>query len=245
MQKIISQVRRAVEDFDMIAAGDRIAVGVSGGKDSLLTLWALAELRRFYPKPFEVEAITLDMGSSLNFSQVESFCENLNVPFTIVPTNIFEVVFEVRKETHPCSLCAKMRRGALHGAAIERGCKKVALGHHLDDAVETFMLSLFFEGRVSCFRPVTYLDRKDITLLRPLLYVEETQVRKAAVKLDLPIVVNPCPANGYTKRQEVKELLISLEETYPDLRHKIFGAMKRYPLQGWECESPVDRTQEK
>lgn len=236
MQNILSLVRRAVDDFGMINTGDTVAVGVSGGKDSLLTLWALAELRRFYPNPFKVEAITLDMGNGLDFSAVKAFCETLDVPYTIIPTQIFEVVFEIRKETHPCSLCAKMRRGALHEAAIQRGCRKVALGHHLDDAVETFMLSLFYEGRVSCFSPVTYLDRKDITLLRPLLYVEECQVRKAANKLDLPVVANPCPANGNTKRQEVKELLKTLEVTYPDLRSKIFGAMKRYPLKGWEIE---------
>ncbi|MCL2081079.1 MAG: tRNA 2-thiocytidine biosynthesis TtcA family protein [Oscillospiraceae bacterium] len=234
MQKILSLTRRAAADFNMIAAGDRIAAGVSGGKDSLLTLWALAELRRFYPAPFEVEAITLDMGNGLDFSGVGRFCEALGVPYTIVPTKIFEIVFETRKETHPCSLCAKMRRGALHEAAVKRGCRKVALGHHLDDAVETFMLSLFFEGRVSCFQPVTYLDRKDITLLRPLIYTEEWQVRKAAKKLNLPIVANPCPANGHTKRQEVKDLLKTLEKSYPGLRHKIFGAMKRHPLQGWE-----------
>lgn len=234
MQKILSLVRRAVDDFGMINTGDSVAVGVSGGKDSLLTLWALAELRRFYPNSFQVEAITLDMGNGLDFSAVKTFCETLDVPYTIIPTQIYEVVFEIRKETHPCSLCAKMRRGALHEAAIQRGCHKVALGHHLDDAVETFMLSLFYEGRVSCFSPVTYLDRKDITLLRPLLYVEEWQVRKAANKLDLPVVANPCPANGNTKRQEVKELLKTLEASYPDLRSKIFGAMKRYPLSGWE-----------
>lgn len=234
MQKILSLVRRAVDDFDMLGDGDKVAVGVSGGKDSLLTLWALAELRRFYPNAFQVEAITLDMGSGQDFSAVESFCASLDVPYTIVPTQIFEVVFEIRKETHPCSLCAKMRRGALHEAAVSRGIHKVALGHHFDDAVETFMLSLFYEGRVSCFRPVTYLDRKDITLLRPLLYVEESQVRKATRALNLPVVENPCPANGFTKRQEVKELLITLEKTYPDLRNKIFGAMKRYPLDGWE-----------
>jgi tRNA(Ile)-lysidine synthase TilS/MesJ len=237
MQEILSLVRRAVDDFDMITAADRIAVGVSGGKDSLLTLWALAELRRFYPKPFKVEAITLDMGNNLDFSGVKSFCETLNVPYSIIPTNIFEIVFDIRKETHPCSLCAKMRRGALHSAAVERNCRKVALGHHFDDTVETFMLSLFFEGRISCFKPVTYLDRQDVTLLRPLLYVEEAQVRKAAVKLNLPIVENPCPVNGYTKRQEVKELLLTLEETYPDLRNKIFGAMKRYPLEGWGVDA--------
>lgn len=234
MQKILSLVRRAVDDFGMLGDGDKVAVGVSGGKDSLLTLWALAELRRFYPNAFQVEAITLDMGSGQDFSTVKSFCASLDVPYTIVPTQIFEVVFEIRKETHPCSLCAKMRRGALHEAAVSRGIHKVALGHHFDDAVETFMLSLFYEGRVSCFRPVTYLDRKDITLLRPLLYVEESQVRKATRALNLPVVENPCPANGFTKRQEVKELLITLEKTYPDLRNKIFGAMKRYPLDGWE-----------
>ena len=233
MQMILSHVRRAVDDYNMIADGDRIAVGVSGGKDSLLTLWAMAELRRFYPKPFEVEAITLDMGNGLDFSDVARFCEKLNVNYTIVPTDIFNIVFNERKETHPCSLCAKMRRGALHEAALRLNCRKAALGHHFDDVVETYMLSLFFEGRISCFQPVTYLDRKDITLLRPLIYVEEDFVRKAARALSLPIVENPCPANGYTKRQEIKELLRTLEKTYPDLRNKIFGAMKRLPLKGW------------
>lgn len=233
MQKILSLVRKAVQDFNMISGGDRIAVGVSGGKDSLLTLWALANLRRFYPESFELEAITLDMGNGLDFSGVTEWCLELNVPYTIIPTHIFEVVFDIRQETNPCSLCAKMRRGALHEAAVERGCRKVALGHHLDDAVETFMLSLFYEGRVSCFQPVTYLDRMDVTLLRPMLYVEEWQTRHAADALNLPVVHNPCPANGATKRQEVKELLKTLEKSYPDLRHKIFGAMKRYPLEGW------------
>ena len=220
----------------MIEDGDRVAVGVSGGKDSLLTLWALAQLRRFYPRKFELEAITLDMGNGADLSGVAEFCRELDVPYTIVPTQIFEVVFDIKKETHPCSLCAKMRRGALHNAAIELGCRKAALGHHLDDAAETFMLSLFFEGRVSCFQPVTYLDRMDITLLRPLIYAEERHVKKAVRELNLPVVHNPCPANGATKREEIKVLLKTLEKDYPELRRKVFGAIKRYPLKGWEAD---------
>ena len=217
----------------MLSDGDRVAVGVSGGKDSLLTLWALAKLRRFYPRKFELEAITLDMGSGADFSGVAELCRELDVPYTVVPTQIFEVVFNIRRETNPCSLCAKMRRGALHGAAADRNCRKAALGHHLDDAVETFMLSLFYEGRVSCFQPVTYLDRMDITLIRPLIYAEEWQVRQAVKELGLPVVHNPCPANGATKREEIKNLLKTLEKDYPELRRKVFGAMKRYPIEGW------------
>ncbi|MCL2084519.1 MAG: tRNA 2-thiocytidine biosynthesis TtcA family protein [Oscillospiraceae bacterium] len=223
----------------MLREGDRVAVGVSGGKDSLLTLWALASLRRFYPVNYSLCAITLDMGRSAvvearagareqnAWSGVRAFCESLGVPYIVEPTNIFEVVFDIRGERSPCSLCAKMRRGALHSAALERGCNKVALGHHKDDAVETFMMSLIFEGRVHCFKPVTYLDRRDITLIRPLLYAEEGQVRQAAAGLKLPIVQNPCPANGNTRRQEIKELLAELEGRYPNLRHGMFGAIKR------------------
>ncbi len=240
MQQILSLVRRAVQEFDMIQAGEKVAIGVSGGKDSLLTLWALAQLRQFYPKQFTLEAITLDLGDSVavpshgDLSQVRAFCETLSIPYTVVKTDIFEVVFDIRKETNPCSLCAKMRRGALHDAAIKLGCRKVALGHHFDDAVETFMMSLLFEGRLGCFAPVTFLDRVGVTLLRPLLYVEEAQVRQAVKALQLPVVHNPCPANGNTKRQEVKELFVDMEKRYPALRQKVFGAMHRYPLRGWE-----------
>lgn len=241
MQKLLSYVRRAADHYHMIEAGDRIAVGVSGGKDSLALLVALAHLRKFYPKPFEVVAITLEMGyEEMDFEPVQRLCDELGVEYIRVPTQIKQIIFDVRKETNPCSLCAKMRRGALHEAALAAGCKKVALGHHYDDVVETYMLSLFYEGRISCFLPVTYLDRKGITLIRPLLYTPEKYVRSIAKRYDLPVVRNPCPADGNTKRQEIKDLLWQLEATNHGLRDRIFGAIQRYPLRGWEPDRSRD-----
>lgn len=234
MRKILSLVRRCVQDYNMIAPNDRVAVGVSGGKDSLTLLVALAELQKFYPIPFTVEAITLDMGGGADFSKVAELCREIDVPFTLIETEIHNVIFNIRKEKNPCSMCAKMRRGALHEALQQRGITKIALGHHYDDAVETFLLSLFYEGRISCFQPVTYLDRTEITQIRPLLYCGEQMVRSVAQRKSLPIVHNPCPANGVTKRQEVKDLLVTLKSQYPDLKEKIFGAMQRLPLPEWE-----------
>lgn len=234
MQRMLSSVRRAVDQYHMIEEGDRIAVGVSGGKDSLTLLTALANLRRFYPKHFEVVAITLEMGyDDMDFSKVQALCDALQVSYIRIPTQIKQIIFDIRKEENPCSLCAKMRRGALHEAALTNGCHKVALGHHFDDVVETYLLSLFYEGRISCFKPVTWLDRRDITLIRPLIYLKEQDIRNFARRQELPIVHNPCPADGNTKRQEVKELLATLEQQVPQLRERIFGAMQRYPLEGW------------
>ncbi|MGM9613497.1 MAG: tRNA 2-thiocytidine biosynthesis TtcA family protein [Butyricicoccus sp.] len=234
MQKMLSFVRRAVDHYHMIEEGDRIAVGVSGGKDSLTLLAALAELRRFYPKKYEVVAITLEMGyEEMDFEPVAELCRRLDVEYVRIPTQIKQIVFDIRQEENPCSLCAKLRRGALHEAALAAGCEKVALGHHFDDVVETYMLSLFYEGRISCFKPVTYLDRKGVTLIRPLLYVPEYAVRSFARRHNLPIVHNPCPADGNTKREEVKTLLKDLEKQFPGLRDRVFGAIQRYPLDGW------------
>lgn len=234
MQKILSYLRRCVEDYNMIQAGDRVAVGVSGGKDSMTLLAALARLQRFYPQPFTVEAFTVDMGvAGMDFRPVEDFCRKLDVPYTRIETEINHIIFDLRKEKNPCSMCAKMRRGALHDALQERGIHKIALGHHFDDAVETFFLSLFYEGRLSCFQPVTYLDRTEITQIRPLLYCGEGMIRGAAVRLELPVVHNPCPANGYTKRQEVKELVEELAQRYPRLKDYVFSAMQRLPLPEW------------
>lgn len=234
MKKILSLLRRCVEDYDMIQTGDRVAVGVSGGKDSLVLLAALARLSRFYPKRFTVEAFTVDMGiEGMDFSEVARFCRDLDVPYHILPTQINKVIFETRKEKNPCALCAKMRKGSLHEGILAHGVHKVALGHHYDDAVETFFLSLFYEGRLSCFQPVTYMDRSDVTQIRPLLYVSESMVRDAAQRLDLPVVHNPCPADGSTKRQEVKDLIAGLEGQYPKLKEYVFSSMQRYPLRGW------------
>lgn len=238
MNKILSHVRRCVEDYDMIAAGDRVAVGVSGGKDSLTLLVALAKLREFYPKPFTVEAFTLDMGhvdggAGMDFTAVSELCQTLEVPFTLLSSEIHHIIFDLRKEKNPCSMCAKMRRGALHSALQARGIQKIALGHHFDDAVETFFLSLFYEGRLSCFQPVTWLDRTEITQIRPLLYCGESLIRSAAQRAGLPVVFNPCPADGCTKRQEIKELISGLDKQYPGLKSRVFGAMQRLPLSDW------------
>lgn len=237
MQHILGLVRRCVEDYHMIDPGETVAVGVSGGKDSLLTLAALAQLRRFYPVPFNVHAITLETGTpGMSFDAVADLCRDLKVPYTRISVPVYQIVFEERKEKNPCSLCAKLRRGSLNTALKDLGISKIALGHHFDDAVETMLMNLLFEGRIGCFQPVTYLDRSGITQIRPLLYCHEDEVRRAAAKLRLPVVQNPCPANGSTRRQEVKELLLQLEERYPNLRQKIFGAMQRYPLYGWNLE---------
>ena len=242
MNKILSLVRRCVEDYDMIQAGDRVAVGVSGGKDSLTLLAALAQLRTFYPRPFTVEALTLDMGiPGMDFSGVAAWCREREIPYIIVPTEINRIIFEVRREKNPCSMCAKMRRGALHNAMAERGLTKIALGHHYDDAVETFFLSLFYEGRLSCFQPVTFLDRTGVTQIRPLLYCSESMIAHTADRLQLPVVHNPCPADGSTKRQEVKELIYQLNGRYPGLKNRVFGAMQRLPLPEWAPAHPGRR----
>ena len=234
MQHILGLVRRCVEDYRMIAPNDRLAVGVSGGKDSLLTLVALAQLRRFYPIPFTLEAITLEMGMpGMDFSPVAALCETLEVPYQRIQVPVYQIVFEERREKNPCSLCAKLRRGSLHTALTERGIHKIALGHHYDDAIETLLMNLLFEGRIGCFQPVTYLNRTGVTQIRPLLYCREDDIRRAAERLQLPVVHNPCPADGSSRRQEIKELIGQLEKTYPDLKQKLFGSIQRYPLYGW------------
>ena len=234
MQQLLGRVRRCIEDYRMIEAGDRIAVGVSGGKDSLVTLLALARLRRFLPTPFTLEAITLEMGMpEMDYTPVAQLCEALDVPYTRINVPVYEIIFEERKEKNPCSLCAKLRRGSLNTALTERGISKIALGHHYDDAVETLMMNLLFEGRIGCFQPVTFLDRTGVTQIRPLLYCHEDEIQRIANREKLPIVHNTCPIDGHSRRQEVKELLASMEKTYPDLKQKIFGAMQRYPLYGW------------
>lgn len=235
MRRVLSYVRRAADDYEMIREGDRIAVGVSAGKDSLTLLCALAEMRRFYPKKYEVVAITVDMGfPGADFSAVAALCESLNVPYRVVKTDISTIIFDIRKEKNPCSLCAKMRRGALHNAAKEMGCAAVALGHHFDDVVDTFMLNLFFEGRIGCFQPVTYLTRVELRLIRPLLYMPEKDVRYFANKEKLPVVKSPCPADGNTERAEMKQLLTDLEHRYKGLRYRLFGAIQRGEVDGFK-----------
>lgn len=219
----------------MISDGETVAIGLSGGKDSVALLCALADLRRYYPKSFNLHAITLDLGfEGADYSPIRRLCEDLEVPYTLRESDLGRIIFEERKEKNPCSLCAKMRRGAIHDVVMELGITKLALAHHFDDAVETFMLSLLYEGRISCFQPVTYMDRTGITQIRPMLYVGEKTVIRLVSDKGLPVVENPCPMNGFSKRQEVKELLRTLSLSYPDLRSKIFGAMQRFPVDGWK-----------
>ena len=234
MKRILSYTRRAIDEYNMIEDGDKIAVGVSAGKDSLALLCAMAGLRRFYPKKFELIAITIDMGfEGVDFSEVARLCAELDVPYHIIPTDISKVVFDIRKEARPCSLCAKLRRGALHNAAKSLGCTSVALGHHFDDVVETFMLNLFFEGRIGCFSPVTNLSRVGIKLIRPMIYMPEKDVRDFAKKNALPVVESPCPADKNTQREEMKQLLHSLEVQNRGLKYRIFGAIARGEIDGF------------
>lgn len=235
LNKFSGLVRRCVDDYGMIADGDRVAVGVSGGKDSLVLLMALQRLSRYYPRHFELAAVTCDLGfAGMDFAPVEALCRELGVPYIRVPTDIREIVFDARQESNPCSLCAKMRKGALMTAAKEAGCQKVALGHHFDDAVETFMMNLLLEGRIGCFAPVTLLDRSGMVQIRPMLYAGEQRVAQLAERLALPVVKTTCPMDNTSKRAEFKALLHSLSAQYPDLKTKIFGAMQRAPLDGWE-----------
>lgn len=238
MQKLLSRVRRCVEDYGMISAGDRIAVGVSGGKDSLCALLCLHALSAFYPAPFSVCAITVKGFPDMDFAPVAELCRANGIDYRVVDVGIYDIVFAHRQEKNPCSLCANLRRGALNRAAAEAGCNKVALGHHLDDAVETFVLSLLREGRISCFSPVTYLDRTDITVIRPMLYLYDRDLRGVARRAALPVVQNTCPMDGRSDREQVKELLDTLARSERAVRERIFGAMQRCPLPGWEPKTP-------
>ena len=241
MQKLMGLVRRCVEDYSMISEGDKIAVGVSGGKDSLVLLQLLAGLREYSDKHFELEAITIDMGLGMDYSGIAAMCEGLKVSYHVVRTEIGPIIFDYRKEKNPCSMCAKMRRGALNQALLDHGMNKLALGHHYDDAVETFVMSLIYEGRISCFQPVTNLDRTGIIQIRPMLYIHEKTVDSFARRMELPVVENRCPADKHTKREEIKELVFELSARYPDLKERIFGAMQRLPLPEWEPQGRYKR----
>ncbi len=242
LQQLLSYTRKAVDEYQMIGAGDKIAVGISGGKDSLTLLYALHGLKRFYPQPFELEAVTVDLGfENLDLSRIQALCDELEVPYTIVRTEIAKIIFDERKESNPCSLCAKMRKGALNEAIKARGCNKVAYAHHRDDIVETMMMSLIYEGRFHSFSPRTYLDRMDLTVIRPMMYVSEADVIGFCNKNNLPVVKSPCPADGYTKRQYVKELLVQLNRENPGVKERMFSAILNGGLQGWPERVPHRR----
>ena len=236
MDKLTGRVRAAVEKYQLIEEGDRIAVGVSGGKDSLFLLCALAELSQYYPKHFSVVAVTADPcfgGVPGEYSQIQGLCDSLGVPYIIRKTYLGPLIFEERKEENPCSLCARMRRGILHNICVEEGISKLALGHHFDDAVQTFFMNLFYGGKIGCFSPKTYLSRKKITVIRPLVFCEEREITGAARRLALPIVKSACPADGVTARKDTADLVKQLEKQFPHLRAKVLGAMQRANLDGW------------
>lgn len=240
MQKMLGYMRKAIQEFDMIQDGDRIAVGVSGGKDSLVLLKGLIELRRFIGIDYDVVAITLDPrfgGVEGDYSSVAQMCIEAGVEYRLIPTDIGQIVFDIRKEPNPCSLCAKLRRGALHNAAKDAGCNKIALGHHFDDAVETFMMNLLNEGRIGCFSPVTHLARCGLVQIRPMVMAPEKEIIRAARRLDLNVVKSKCPADGHTSRQKTKELLAELEKTNKGVTERIFGAMRRGKIDGWAGKS--------
>lgn len=239
MRKILSRTRAAVDDYKMIQDGDKIAVGVSGGKDSVMLLKALCDLKRFYPADFQIVAITLDMrfdNQDGDFTPIQKLCDEYGIEYVIQKTDLYEIIFNIRKEECPCSLCARMRRGILHDTAKQLGCNKIALGHHLDDAAETFMMNLLIESRIGCFAPVTYLSRRDITMIRPLIYVRETAVEQAIERLNLPVIESKCPANENTKREDAKILLQKLSDEYGDVPERIIGAMQRASIDRWNVE---------
>ena len=237
LQQVMSYVRRAVDDYQMIANGDRIAVGISGGKDSLTLLYALHGLKRFYPMHFEICAVTVDLGfHNLRLDKIKKLCQDLKLEYKIVETDIAQVIFEQRREENPCSLCAKMRKGALNQAIKDAGCNKVAYAHHKDDVVETMLMSLIFEGRFHTFSPVTYLDRMQLTVIRPLMYMNEADVIGFVHKYDVPVVKSPCPADGHTKREYVKTLLRQLNLENPGGKERMFTAIRNGGMKGWNTE---------
>ena len=245
MQKLEGLMRAALDKYEMLSPNDRIAVGVSGGKDSLVLLCALAHLREYHPIPFTVTAITIDPcfeGIQTDYTGIEALCASLKVPFLVRRSRLGTIVFEERKEPNPCSLCARMRRAILHNMAKEAGCNKLALGHHFDDAVQTFMMNLFYGGKIGCFAPKTYLSRKDLTMIRPMLFCPEQDIARAAKRLSLPVAKSRCPVDGNTCRAQTAALLADLEKQFPDLRAKIMGAMQRAGIDGWGIPSVLPRS---
>ncbi len=237
MQQMLSLVRRAVQDYNMIEDGDRIAVGISGGKDSLALLSVLKAMQRFYPKHYELEAITVNVGfEGMDFSPVTAFCDTIGVNYHIIDTDIAPIVFEAREEKNPCALCAKMRKGALNTLADELNCNKMALGHNRDDVIETFLMALLYEGRIHCFSPCTYLSRRKISSIRPLIYVPERDVIGFAKKENLPVVKNKCPVDGKTTREDIKNMVKELSLKYDHFEERTFNAIKRSDIEGWRID---------
>lgn len=234
-QHLLSYVRRAIQDYEMIQEGDCIAIGISGGKDSLILALALSYLRRFYPKQFDIMGITVSLGfENFDLTAVQSFFEEIQIPFYVCKTQIGQIIFEERKESNPCSLCSKMRKGALYDYAKKLGCNKIALGHNKDDINETLLMSLLYEGRIHTMAPMTYMDQVDMHIIRPLIYVPENDIRGFVRKQNLPVVKSPCPVDGKTKREDMKQLIYALQKDIPKINKHLFGAIQRSTIEGWE-----------
>lgn len=239
LQQLYSYTRRAIDDYQMIDSEDKIAVGISGGKDSLTLLYALHGLKRFYPQKFELIAITVNLGyQEFDVTPLQNLCEKLEIPYEEVRTDIGDIVFQKNPKENPCSLCAKLRKGALNDAAKRLGCNKVAYAHHKDDIIETMILSLIFEGRFHSFSPKTYLDRTELTVIRPMMYLSEADVIGFKNKMNLPIVKNPCPVDGHTKRQYAKDLLRQLNLDHPGTKDRMFTAIINGNIAGWPPKNP-------
>ncbi len=226
MKQVLGAIRKAVNDFDMIQQGDRIAVGLSGGKDSMLLLYALKLFQRFSPVEYELSAITVSLGfEQFETQKIQDYCEKIEVPYYQVDTDIAKIVFDVRKEKNPCALCSKMRNGALHNKVKDIGFNRVALGHHGDDVVETLFLSMLYSGKLATFKPVTYLSNKEIYNIRPMIYVKESQVIGAVKRHQVPVLKSPCPMDGNSKRESVKMLLKKVYQDVPEGRERILKAL--------------------
>ena len=235
LQRLLSYARKAVDEYNMIQEGDHIAVGISGGKDSLTLLYALHGLKRFYPQKFQLSAITVDLGfDDFDLTPIQELCHEMKVPYKIVRSDIYDILFNVRKESNPCSLCAKMRKGALNQEAKAMGCNVIAYAHHRDDVIETLLMSLFYEGRCHCFSPVTHLDRAQLSIIRPMIYVTEANVIGFKNRFRLPVCKNPCPMDGHTKRQYIKELIKNLQKDNPYLKDCLFHAVSQGDIPGWK-----------
>lgn len=235
MQKILGYLRKAIEHYNMIDEGDKIAVALSGGKDSITLLMGLKALQRFYPKHFELIAISVNPGFEFfDTSFLKELCSNLGIEFVEAESHIKEIVFDIRKERSPCSLCANLRRGILNSTAIEYGCNKLALGHNEDDVLETFFLNMFYAGNLSTFAPVSYMDRSKITLIRPLIYAPEKEIRKFIKRENIQVMPKNCPMDGVSKREDMKEMLYKLSVKIPNVRANLIGAIKRAGINGWK-----------
>ena len=235
MQKILSSLRKAIEDYNMIDKGNKIAVGLSGGKDSITLLMGLKALQRFYPKKFDLIAISVDPGFEFfNRSLLEDICENIDVPLFCEESHIKEIVFDIRQEKNPCSLCANLRRGILNTTAIREGCNKIALGHNEDDVLETFLLNLFYTGSISTFAPISYMDRSKMTLIRPLIYTPEKEIKRFIKKSNITVMPKSCPMDGVSKREDMKKMIKDLQISIPHIRANLFGAIERSNIKGWE-----------